>query len=407
MIDLAKEIWQTMCTNKLRTALTGLSVAWGIFMLILLLAISNGIIGSFDENSMKADPFRIQIWPGLTSKPYAGLKEGRRVELHESHFDAVRDADPSMITGIEGEYTFRAEISTQKDYMPGNYCIGAFPSALSGYMKMLHGRFINEADLRETRKVIVITKTAAETLFPSVDSAVGKTVKAAGIVFTVVGVYDTDWGGVTSAYIPYSTAVALNGYDDRVDQMVVHHRPVTAVEDVQRLEQDVREALSAAEKFAPDDNSAIWVNNRYENYVQNQKGLSILNYAMWTIGVLTLITGIVGVSNIMFVSVRERTHEIGIRRALGARPASILRQVVLESIALTTVFGYIGIVMGTVACEVMKYVFRDSDFMLSPEVDLGIAVQVTVALIIAGALAGLFPALRALKVKPVEALRDE
>ncbi len=407
MIDLAKEIWQTMCTNKLRTALTGFSVAWGIFMLILLLAISNGIIGSFDENSMKADPFRIQIWPGLTSKPYAGLKEGRRVELHESHFDAVRDADPSMITGIEGEYTFRAEISTQKDYMPGNYCIGAFPSALSGYMKMLHGRFINEADLRETRKVIVITKTAAETLFPSVDSAVGKTVKAAGIVFTVVGVYDTDWGGVTSVYIPYSTAVALNGYDDRVDQMVVHHRPVTAVEDVQRLEQDVREALSAAEKFAPDDNSAIWVNNRYENYVQNQKGLSILNYAMWTIGVLTLITGIVGVSNIMFVSVRERTHEIGIRRALGARPASILRQVVLESIALTTVFGYIGIVMGTVACEVVKYVFRDSDFMLSPEVDLGIAVQVTVALIIAGALAGLFPALRALKVKPVEALRDE
>lgn len=407
MIDLAKEIWQTMCTNKLRTALTGFSVAWGIFMLILLLAISNGIIGSFDENSMKADPFRIQIWPGLTSKPYAGLKEGRRVELHESHFDAVRDADPSMITGIEGEYTFRAEISTQKDYMPGNYCIGAFPSALSGYMKMLHGRFINEADLRETRKVIVITKTAAETLFPSVDSAVGKTVKAAGIVFTVVGVYDTDWGGVTSAYIPYSTAVALNGYDDRVDQMVVHHRPVTAVEDVQRLEQDVREALSAAEKFASDDNSAIWVNNRYENYVQNQKGLSILNYAMWTIGVLTLITGIVGVSNIMFVSVRERTHEIGIRRALGARPASILRQVVLESIALTTVFGYIGIVMGTVACEVVKYVFRDSDFMLSPEVDLGIAVQVTVALIIAGALAGLFPALRALKVKPVEALRDE
>ena len=407
MIDLAKEIWQTMCTNKLRTALTGFSVAWGIFMLILLLAISNGIIGSFDENSMKADPFRIQIWPGLTSKPYAGLKEGRRVELHESHFDAVRDADPSMITGIEGEYTFRAEISTQKDYMPGNYCIGAFPSALSGYMKMLHGRFINEADLRETRKVIVRTKTAAETLFPSVDSAVGKMVKAAGIVFTVVGVYDTDWGGVTSAYIPYSTAVALNGYDDRVDQMVVHHRPVTAVEDVQRLEQDVREALSAAEKFAPDDNSAIWVNNRYENYVQNQKGLSILNYAMWTIGVLTLITGIVGVSNIMFVSVRERTHEIGIRRALGARPASILRQVVLESIALTTVFGYIGIVMGTVACEVVKYVFRDSDFMLSPEVDLGIAVQVTVALIIAGALAGLFPALRALKVKPVEALRDE
>ena len=291
--------------------------------------------------------------------------------------------------------------------MPGNYSIGAFPSALLGYMKMLHGELINEADLRATRKVIVITKTAAETLFPSVDSAVGKTVKAAGIVFTVVGVYDTDWGGVTSAYIPYSTAVALNGYDDRVDQMVVHHRPVTAVEDVQRLEQDVREALSAAEKFAPDDNSAIWVNNRYENYVQNQKGLSILNYAMWTIGVLTLITGIVGVSNIMFVSVRERTHEIGIRRALGARPASILRQVVLESIALTTVFGYIGIVMGTVACEVVKYVFRDSDFMLSPEVDLGIAVQVTVALIIAGALAGLFPALRALKVKPVEALRDE
>jgi len=407
MYDLAKEIWQTMCTNKLRTTLTGFSVAWGIFMLILLLAISNGVIGSFDENSMKSDPFRLQIWPGVTSKPYAGLKEGRTVELHEGNFGEVHAANPSMITEIEGQYTFRAEISTQKDYMPGNYCVGAFPSALSGYMKIVDGRFINEADLREARKVIVITKTAAETLFPSVDNAVGNTVKAAGIVFTVVGVYDTDWGGVSSAYIPYTTAVALNGYDDRVDQMVVHHRPVNNVEEVRRLEQEVREALGAAEKFAPDDNSAIWVNNGYDNYIQNQKGLSILNYAMWTIGVLTLITGIVGVSNIMFVSVRERTHEIGIRRAIGARPASILRQVVLESIALTTVFGYIGIVMGTAACEIVKYVFRDSEFMLTPNVDLGIAVQVTVALIVAGALAGLFPAVRALKVKPVEALRDE
>mgnify|MGYP000776432316 FL=1 len=226
-----------------------------------------------------------------------------------------------------------------------------------------------------------------------------------GLSFTVVGVYDHQWQ--SSIYIPYTTARALKGYDDKLSTLRVSASGINTLEKADELEKKVRATLGKSESFDPDDSSAVWVWNRFSNYISNLKVTDILNTVMWVIGLLTLITGIVGVSNIMFVSVRERTHEIGIRRAIGAKPARILKQVILESVAMTTVFGYFGILLGTIGTEILSRMFAGSDFIKDPTVSISLALEVTLVLIVAGALAGLFPALRALKIRPVEALRTE
>lgn len=405
MIDLAKEIWQTMRTNRLRTLLTGISVSWGIFMLILLLAISKGILNASTEMSSSNDPNRITLWGGNTSLPYKGYKEGRWIPLKGKHFEKIRESDPDNITEVTGEVSYKGTVATDKDYLSTGTCQGVFPSAFTGRYKLVKGRFINEADIRDKRKSIVLHKTSASTLFDNADNAIGKPVRVGDLSFTVVGIYDHEWN--KEVYIPYTTAVALSGFTDNLDNIQVHITGVSDADESGAVEKNVVRAMSKAENFNPDDNSAIYTYDRFASYLEQQKANNILDITMWVIGTLTLITGIVGVSNIMFVSVRERTHEIGIRRAIGAKPRNILLQVVMESVSLTTLFGYIGIVMGTVATGVVDHLMGDTQFMRDPTVDIHIAVKVTVALITAGALAGIFPALKAIKVKPVEALRDE
>ena len=223
--------------------------------------------------------------------------------------------------------------------------------------------------------------------------------------FTVVGVYEHDWK--SDNYIPYTTAKAISGYNDRVSPIRVNIKNVATIDDGNRLEKDIRTELSKTLQFDPEDESALWIWNKFTQVLETGKALGILNMTLWIIGLLTLITGVVGVSNIMFVSVRERTHEIGIRRAIGAKPGSILTQIILESVVLTTLFGYIGIILGVICTESLNYYFGDVEFLTDLSVDLSLAFKVTGVLIVAGALAGFFPALRALKIKPVEALRTE
>lgn len=270
---------------------------------------------------------------------------------------------------------------------------------------MIYGRFINEKDLNDMRKVIVLNKKDAETLFKNIGSSIGKTVDVNGIAFTLVGIYEHEWRSGT--FIPYTTARALSGFDDKVYSIQVDIKGVKNMEDAERVERNIKSTLAKYNQFNPDDESAVWMWNRFSSYLNSQEAAGVLNTAMWVIGLLTLITGIVGVSNIMFVSVRERTHEIGIRRAIGARPHNILLQVIIESVAMTTLFGYIGILLGTIGNEIMAQVFADGDFIKDPRVDLSLAIEVTVVLIVSGALAGIFPAMRALKIRPVEALRTE
>lgn len=406
MFDLANEILQTMRHNKLRTALTGLSVAWGIFMLITLVSIANGITASFEENMMNGDNQKISIWSGVTTKPFHGYREGRRINLKNNDIATVEREQRAVVKEVTSEiYSSQSRISTNTTYVEAGFT-GVFPSTVElERLDMTDGRFISQADLDNKAKVMVLPQEYAEQLFPpDGQKAVGQRVNCGGISFLVTGVYKGRHQ--RTAYIPYSTARVFASDKENLGQMTLLLNGVTSVEDADEVEDNLRRTLASTHDFDPDDESAVWIWNAISNALAVKGGLGILDVGVWTLGLLTLLSGIIGISNIMFVSVKERTHEIGIRRAIGAKPSKILTQILTESVVITTLFGYIGIVMGTALTEILAAGIGDEMFA-NAHVDLGLAAQVTVVLILAGALAGLFPALKALKVKPVEALRDE
>lgn len=406
MTDLLNEIGQTMANNKLRTALTGVAVAWGIFMLIVLMGMSKGVVNSFNENRRSQGTNMLKVWGGVTTEPWRGYKEGREVTLKDGDMVEIARRNPEKAASVTAEVNIPAlTISTPHDYMTSSIS-GVFPQeAKMRALDMKYGRFINDADIAQRRKVMVLAEQSAITLFGDDSKAVGSQVKAGALSFMVVGVYATDWG--RTIYAPFTTAQALSAKGDEVDNITVELQNVSTEADGDEAEQQTRKALSAMHDFKAEDESAVSVWNRFTQQLMMQKGLGILDTAVWIIGLFTLLSGIIGVSNIMFVSVKERTHEIGIRRAIGAKPRSILTQIIVESVAITTLFGYVGIMAGTAVMEVVAHLGESSGFLKNPRVDLSLTLSVTVVLIIAGIGAGLFPALKALKVKPVEALRDE
>ncbi len=406
MFDLFREISQTLRNNKLRTALTGFAVAWGIFMLIILLGMSRGVYNNFNSFASADNANTMGVWGGWTSKAYKGYKEGRSIGLKDSDLPKIMQSDRRRISSAQGSIVLdSANISTATDYIT-DAMYGRYPDEVRyAKLRMAYGRFLNQPDMDMKRKVVVISRQNARILFGDESKAVGQYVKAMSLAWQVIGVYDHDWE--RGSYVPYTTAMMLNGNDGRLSEIMVRITDVHTIEEGEDVEQSVKTALAAAHEFSPDDRSAIHIWNRFNNYLSNMQATGILNIAIWIIGLLTMLSGIVGVSNIMFVSVRERTHEIGIRRAIGAKPRSILLQIVTESVAITTLFGYIGIVMGTIVTGLVAKLTEGTDFLKDPTVNISIAVQVTIVLIIAGALAGLFPAIKATKVKPVEALRDE
>lgn len=407
MFDLLREIVQTFSNNKLRTTLTGFAVAWGIFMLIVLLGMSRGVYNSFNAGFISQGANTMQIWSGITSMPYEGMKEGRYVSIKQDDMEVLLSQNANGVEAVTAEINSRggANVSTTRDYIDNGY-LGVYPDkAVERAIDVSHGRFINSKDMELRRKVMVVNRKNAELLFGNIDNVLGRQVECKGLAFTIVGVYEHDWDETN--YIPYSTAQMLNAYKKDVNSITVTAKNVTTLEDGEALEKDIRRTLGRKNHFNPEDPSAVWIWNKFTNYIKMNDGLSMLNMAVWVIGFFTMLTGIVGVSNIMFVSVKERTHEIGIRRAIGAKPRSILSQVILESVSITTLFGYMGIFMGICATELLTKVFADVEFVKDPTVDINIAVQVTIVLIIAGAIAGIFPAMKALKVRPVEALRTE
>lgn len=405
MFDLIREISQTIRNNKLRTTLTGIAVAWGIFMLIVLLGAARGVVNSYEEQSSNSSVNSIRLWSGNTSMPYKGYKEGRWVRLHDKDMKAITDdveaaKDVSISASASG-----FNIVGPKDYISGGFN-AVFPDEMrTQRIKDINGRFINQKDIADNRRTIVLHHDNAALLFGDADKALGQEVKAMNLSWKVVGVYEHKWR--TSSFVPYTTYKAITGADGYVNQMTVKVDGISNEEEALKAESDVRGVLARRHEFDPKDENAVWIWNQFANYLKEGQALVYLNLAVWVIGFLTLLTGIVGVSNIMFVSVRERVHEIGIRRAIGAKPRSIIMQILAESVAITTLFGYIGIVAGMALLQILGTVLKDQEGFSNPTVDITIALQVTVALIVAGAIAGLFPALKATKVKPVEALRDE
>lgn len=411
MFDLISEIGQTIRNNKLRTGLTGFAVAWGIFMLIVLLSLSRGLMNGFEEQSGKRDINSISVWRGSTSIPYKGYNKGRSIQLKASTVKALNESKDKYIGSASAYKSIdSAKVFGPKEYV-ANGIDGLTPAMQRNqWINMVGGRFINQADMDHERKVMVISRKTARTIFgtDSVPLVLGQRVRALDLSWQIVGIYSREWNEDDN-FIPFSTAVALSGGDANVWSINVLANNIDDEKSALEAETAIRTQLARIHNFDPNDVSAAPMWNRFTNYLQEKQGMKILDYAVWLIGIFTMLSGIVGVSNIMFVSVRERTHEIGIRRAIGAKRRNILSQIVLESVAITTIFGYIGVVLGTLVMQIISHFLSGMERspLGNPTVDLSIAFKVTVVLIIAGAIAGLFPALKATKVKPVEALRDE
>ena len=419
MIDLWQEIYGTIKRNKLRTFLTGFAVAWGIFMLIVLLGAGNGLIHAFEENSGERALNSIRVYGGWTTKPYDGLKEGRSIDLDNRDLE---DTEAFFTDRVEGAGATLYQAATDISYGPEYVNLslnGVHPNYVEvEAVKVVEGRFINQTDIRERRKSIVLHRKSADVLFGKTHTEpLGRFVNAGGVAYQVVGIYDDEGSSEpNSAFIPFSTLQTIYNKGNRLNSIIFTTKGLTTEASNEQFEADYRRVIGTNHRFDPTDDGAIWLWNRFTSYLQAMAAMGILRTAIWVIGIFTLLSGIVGVSNIMLITVRERTHEFGIRKALGAKPRSILWLIIVESVVITTLFGYVGMVAGIGATEWMDAAFGsqtvdagmfEAKMFSNPTVDLGIAVQATVTLIVAGTLAGLFPARKATRIRPIEALRAE
>ena len=406
MFDLFREVNQTLKNNRVRTFLTGIAVAWGIFMLIVLLGMARGVVNNFESTNWAQTSNSINIYGGSTSQAYNGYSEGRVIKPETNDMKVLTDKHPDLVSQISSyNYLGNIVFSTSRDYKLIN-SQGVYPiEQKRDGIKIIQGRFINNADILNNRKSVVMEEKVAKTLFGTSENVVGKRIDGLGLSWLIVGIYSHEWRD--DIYIPFSTAKLLTGNDKNVDNLMVEIKNVKTMEEGEEAENQLRKTLAIQHGFSPEDKSGLYFSNRFTDYLRNKSVFNILNLSVWIIGIFTLLSGIVGVSNIMFVSVRERTHEIGIRRAIGAKPRNVLFQIITESVAITTLFGYIGVFFGMIVTQAIAAITNGSNFLKNPTVSLEIAIEVTITMIIAGTLAGLFPAIKATKVKPVEALRDE
>ena len=420
MSDQLQEILSTLKKNKMRTTLTGLSVSWGIFILIVLLGAGNGLKNGVMQNFSSRAVNRIQLWSGTTSMPYKGLKSERNLHFTESEVELIRkEMEESRL--ITARINTSQTISYGSEY--GNYQVrGVMPNYFDIeklVIKPEEGRFINQLDIKETNKVIILDKKVADLLFKG-ESALGKNVKVGQIMFKVVGVNSKkeQWGG-SNVYIPFSTAQTIFNPNRKFYNIIFTVDGLVTKEENDRFNESLRELMGRRLNFNPQDQQALWVYNAQSEYVETMKIFGGITFLVTIIGILTLIAGIVGVSNIMLVSVKERTREIGIRKAIGAPPSSILKTIILESIFITTIFGYIGLMMGIGLTEVANFFMEQAanaqamsdepqmSIFTNPTVDIGYSLFATLVLIISGVIAGYLPARKAVRVKPIEAMRQE
>ncbi len=416
MIELFKEIWATVQHNKLRTALTGFAVGWGIFILIFLLGAGNGLINAQMQQSERFLANSMVVFGGWTSKPYNGFDQGRRIELNNRDMLATcnnfrENIQETGATLWKGGNTF----SLGPNYVSAQNICGAYPVKLKiDKIEIVSGRFINEIDIRDRRKVIVLTQTQAKELSRNANSLPGKYIRVNDSMFRVVGISKDDKSGENNtAYSPFTTISSIYNYGQNVDRIEFTFSGVSTQEESDAFEDRYRARINVNHDAAPDDESALWIWNRLAQNLQMNTGLGILRTALWVVGLFTLLSGIVGVSNIMLITVKERTREFGIRKALGAGTWSILKMIIVESVSITTFFGYLGMLCGVLANEYMNAtigqevvdtgIFQATMF-LNPTVGLDVCVQATLVMIVAGTVAGLIPALKAARVRPIVAL---
>lgn len=419
MRDIIVEIWSTVRRNKLRTALTGFAVAWGIFMLIFLLGAGNGLINAMLLQNSKFLDNSMIVSGGMTTKAYNGLKEGRAIELNDRDM-AVTDNSFSANVDETGGSVSQSGLtfSSGANYVGGTL-EGVYPNEIEINKKeMLYGRFINHIDIEQKRKVLVLSEDDAKELMPhGTERIIGQYVDVDSLAFRVVGVYKADRSGMnTSAYTAFTTIRTIYNKGDEVGSIVFSFKGLDTQEANDAFETQYRARINGNHSAAPDDEGSVWIWNRFTQNLQMNTGMNMIRTALWIVGLFTLLSGIVGVSNIMLITVKERTREFGIRKAIGARPSSILRLIIIESIVITTFFGYIGMVIGVAANEYMNATIGqmkvnsglfEATMFYNPTVGIGVCIAATVVMIVAGTLAGLIPARKAARIRPIEALRAE
>lgn len=417
--DNFREIWSTIKKNKLRTFLTGFSVAWGIFMLIVLLGAGNGMRNGIMHNFERWADNRVELWGRYATKPYKGMQTNRSINLKYEDYEAISRDNPEVdlktaVINHSDTLSYGEEYNT--------YSLNAVhpAKALIDKIKMTsgNGRFINDVDILQKRKVIVISPRMKEVLFKGKDP-LGKYVNTAQVSYQVIGVYtDEDNNNDAPAYIPFSTGQALYNGGYGLDDIIFTLKGISTKEESDAFEKRIRQQFGRRHYFDPEDLRALGMWNTLEDLSMMTGMMNGITLFIWIIGIGTLTAGIVGVSNIMLITVRERTREFGIRKAIGATPFSILKLIIVESILITAVFGYLGMITGIGLTEGINAIMEntnagkassrdDMSIFLNPTVSLSVALASTALIIGAGVLAGYYPARKAVKITAIEAMRNE
>lgn len=412
-IERWQEIFETISKNKLRTFLTGLSVASGIFILVILLGIGegmqNGISKQFERNAANI----LYVFTGVTSKEYKGLNPGRQIVMKNDDYSYISSKYQDELEYKSSIFRIWSGLITFKNESGAYRVEGVWPDyQFLENAGMTEGRYINYKDQENFEKVVVISKKIKSDLFKNGENPIGEYIQISNINFKVIGVY-TDPGGEreeTRVFLPISTAQRVFGGANNIRNLSFTLEKKDNFEEAlaesERFTEEVSSYLKEKHIIAPDDTSAININNTLEDAKRFYDLINMIKFFFWGVGICTIIAGVVGVSNIMLIIVKERTKEIGIRKALGAEPLAIIIMILHESIFITTIAGFTGLIFSLALLEFVGPMI-ETEYITNPSINFSVAISTVFILIIAGAIAGFFPAWRAARIKPIEALRDE
>lgn len=405
--DNWKEIFETIQKNKLRTFLSGFTVSLGILIFVVLFGMGNGLINTFDEFFGDDATNVLYVFPGRTTIPYKGYKSDRTIEF-----------DNSDLSDIEKNFALFVEYTTPRITRSGlvkyknesnNYTNRAVGPAHQYAEKtiMMKGRFLNNEDIKDRTKYVVIGRLVEQDLFGN-KNAIGEYIDLAGIAFKVIGVFQDEGGDNEERliYMPYTTRQLIEKNTDKINQFIVGFKPEIGYAGAMALDRSLNRFLSEKKYISPDDQNGLFIRNVADQLKQNQQFARVLQIIVAFVAFGTIIAGIIGISNIMVFVVKERTKELGIRKALGATPKDVISSILLESVFITTISGFIGMILGIAILNSMGEKLKDY-FITNPFIDLTLAISATILLIIFGGIAGYIPAKRAAEIKPIVALRDE
>ena len=405
--DRWTEIFETIGKNKLRTFLSGFTVSLGIFIFIILFGLGNGLKNTFQEFFLDDASNAIFLYPGKTSKPYKGFKANRRIEFRNNDLRDIKEnfsfylehLTPRIIRNALIRYKNQSNNYSTRAVAPGHQFVEK--------TILMKGRYINQSDISRKSKVAVIGRMVAKDLFKS-EEAIGKYINLGSSAFKVVGIFQDEGGDneERNIYIPFTTRQLIEKSNDKVDQIILTYRKELGYLGAMGLENGLKKYFKEKKSVSPEDPNGFYIRNIADDLRETQQFAVVLQLIVSFVGLGTLIAGIIGISNIMVFVVKERTKELGIRKALGATPNSVIKMVLQESVFITIISGYLGLIFGVLVLENIG-VKLDKYFIKNPFIEISTALMATVVLIIFGAIAGYIPAKRASSIKPIIALRDE